>query len=93
MRQNTMRDVKNVYNSLKYDTLGVKKANYKSDTGLKSVTIQVCNLHSMCVWFDITHTYLKEKCIAQPQERGVSYLLQIILWLKINMPEVIISLK
>jgi hypothetical protein len=44
-----MRDVKRVYNSLKYNTLGMKKANYKLDTGLKSITVQVCNLHSTCI--------------------------------------------
>jgi hypothetical protein len=66
MIQNKMCVVKHVYSSLKYDTLGVKKANYKSDTGLKSIAIQVCNFHSMCVWFEITHTYLKEKYISQP---------------------------
>jgi hypothetical protein len=80
---NAVHDEKHTYSSLKYGIFGVKKANYKSDTGLKIITIQVFNLHSTCVWFDTTHTYLKEKYISQPQERVVSYLSQIILWLKI----------
>jgi hypothetical protein len=88
-----MRDVKHVYSSLKYNTLGVKKANYKSVTGLKGIRIQVCNLCSTCVCFEITHTYFKEKYVFQPQERGVSYLLQIIFWLKSDTSQVIINMK